>query len=142
MYVPRVPDLREEILGHFHNSKEGRHSRWLRTYIKVKHFFYWEGLKKEVKELVARCDTCQKVKSDPRAPMGLLQPLPIPARIWEDLSIDFVEGLPTSRGFEAILVVVDRLSKVTHFIPLCHPFMASSVAKIFIENVVKLHGIP
>ena len=55
-YVPGVPGLREEILTHFHNCKEGGHSGWLRTYIKVKHFFYWEGLKKEVKDLVAKCD--------------------------------------------------------------------------------------
>ena len=142
VYVPGVPMLREEILSHFHDSKEGGHSGWLRTYIKVKHFFHWEGLKNEVKEWVARCDICQKVKYDQRAPMGLLQPLPTPAKIWEDLSMDFVEGLPTSRGCDAILVVVDRLSKGAHFIPLRHPFTASSVAKIFVEHVVRLHGIP
>ena len=72
VYVPREPGLREEILGHFYNSKEGGHSGWLRTYIKVKHFFYWEGLKEEVRGMMARCDTCQKVKYDTRAPMGLL----------------------------------------------------------------------
>ena len=142
VYVPGVPGLREEILAHFHNSKEGGHSGWLRTYVRIKHFFYWEGLKNEVKTMVAECDTCQKVKYDQRAPMGLLQPLPIPERIWEDLTMDFVEGLPSSRGFEAILVVVDRLSKSAHFIPLKHPFTASSVAKAFVENVVKLHGFP
>ena len=97
VYVPDVPGLREEILAHFHHSKEGEHSRWLRTYIRVKHFFYWEGLRKEVKDLVAKCDICQKIKYDQRAPMGLLQPLPILVRIWEDLSMDFIEGLPTSR---------------------------------------------
>ena len=95
-----------------------------------------------MKDLVAKCDTCRKIKYDQRAPMGLLQPLAIPARIWEDLSMDFVEGLSTSRGHEAILVVVDRLSKGAHFIPLQHPFTAGSVARIFIDNVVKLHGIP
>ncbi|KAL5838392.1 hypothetical protein ACOSQ3_015561 [Xanthoceras sorbifolium] len=142
VYVPNVPGLREEILAHFHESKEGGHSGWLRTYVKVKHFFYWEGLKVEVKKKVAECDTCQKVKYDSRRPIGLLQPLPIPGQIWEDLTMDFVEGLPSSQGFEAILVVVDRLSKGAHFIPLKHPFTASSVAKAFVENVVKLHGFP
>ncbi|KAL5763434.1 hypothetical protein ACOSP7_019698 [Xanthoceras sorbifolium] len=110
--------------------------------MKIKHFFYWEGLKSEVKKKVMECDTCQKVKYDSRRPMGLLQPLPIPERIWEDLTMDFVEGLPSSRGFEAILVVVDRLSKGAHFIPLKHPFTASSIANSFIDNVVKLHGFP
>ena len=92
--------------------------------------------------MMAKCDICQKVKYDQRAPMGLLQPLPISARIWEDLSMDFVEGLPTSRGHEAILVVVDRLSKGAYFIPLRYPFTTSSVANIFIEIVVKLYEIP
>ncbi|KAL5788540.1 hypothetical protein ACOSP7_005489 [Xanthoceras sorbifolium] len=66
VYVPGVLRLHEEILAHFHNSKEGGHSGWLRTYLRIKNLFYWEGLKDAVKTLVAECDTCQKVKYDQR----------------------------------------------------------------------------
>ncbi|KAH0747800.1 hypothetical protein KY290_027032 [Solanum tuberosum] len=71
-----------------------------------------------------------------------LQPLPVPERIWEDVSLDFIVGLPKSGGFDTILVVVDHLSKYSHFIPLSHPYTAKIVAKIFCKEIVRLHGIP
>jgi hypothetical protein len=80
--------------------------------------FWWKGLKNDVTQFVGQCQVCQQAKSERVHPPALLQPLPIPTRAWEDVSMDFVEGLPKSEGFNTILVVVDRFSKYAHFISL------------------------
>jgi hypothetical protein len=72
----------------------------------------------------------------------LLQQLPVPTHAWQVISLDFIEGLPTSKGSNCILVVVDKFSKYAHFIPLVHPFTALHVAKVFMDSVYKLHGLP
>ncbi|GJR06393.1 retrotransposable element Tf2 [Tanacetum coccineum] len=103
---------------------------------------YWKGLKKMVKQMVRDCDVCQRQKPDLSAYPDLIQPLPIPERIWKEISMYFIEKLPTSHGKSMILVVVDRLSKYAHFIPLAHPFTASQIAQVFLDQVYKLHGLP
>lgn len=87
-------------------------------------------------------DVCQRCKVESLPYPGLLQPLQIPSQAWESVSIDFIEQLPKSEGKDTVLVVVDRFTKFAHFIALSHPFTAEKVAKLFLENVFKLHGMP
>lgn len=134
--------LRTKLLSSFHASAVGGHSGTLATYHRIKKFFYWKGLKQDVIDYVKQCSICQHAKTEKTHPAGLLQPLPIPTAMWTDIAMDFVEGLPNSEGFNTILVVVDRLSKMAHFIPLKHPFTALQVAQELLDQVIKLHGIP
>lgn len=103
---------------------------------------YWPGMKARIRSYVAECEVCQQAKYLSLAPAGLLQALPVPDRVWEDISMDFIEGLPKSNGIDTILVVVDRLTKYSHLLLLKHPFTAPGVADIFIREIVRLHGCP
>jgi hypothetical protein len=134
--------LRTKLIASFHSSPAGGHSGINSTYHKVKHLFQWKGLKQDVENFVKQCVICQHDKHEHSHPGGLLQPLPIPAEAWQDVSMDFIEGLPMSGGCNVILVVVDRFTKFAHFIPLRHPFTAHQVAVVLLDTVVKLHGVP
>ncbi|MCH79300.1 RNA-directed DNA polymerase (Reverse transcriptase), partial [Trifolium medium] len=142
LVLPAKSTMIPLLLSEFHDTPQGGHSGFYRTYRRLASNVYWIGMKNAVQEYVRACDICQRQKYLTSSPGGLLQPLPIPDRIWEDLSMDFVTGLPKSKGYEAILVVVDRLSKYTHFVPLKHPYTARTIAEVFVREVVRLHGIP
>ncbi|GKE37349.1 ty3-gypsy retrotransposon protein, partial [Tanacetum coccineum] len=134
--------LRTTIIKHFHADAIGGHSGTNVTGHKIGTLFYWKGMHKGVKKFIRECDVCQKQKPDLCAYPGLLQPLPIPERVWSEISMDFIVGLPKSQGKSVIFVVVDRLSKYAHFMALSHPYTASSVAQVFLDTVYKLHGLP
>lgn len=134
--------LRNEILSEVHDTSFGGNSGVLGTYSRLKSFFYQPNMKKDVEKLVKECDICQRNKVEHNSYPGLLQPLPIPEKAWTHVSMDFVEGLPKSAGKNVILVVVDRLSKYGHFLALSHPYTAQSVARLFLDNIYKLHGPP
>lgn len=99
-------------------------------------------MKQAVLKFVASCDICQRHKTETVASPGLLQPLHVPERMWSDISMDFIEGLPNSSRKTVIFVVVDRLSKYAHFMPLAHSYTATIVAQVFLDNIFKLHGMP
>jgi hypothetical protein len=99
-------------------------------------------MKREAACYVSKCDTCRRVKVDYMKPGGLLQMLSIPTWKWDDISMDFIVGLPmTARKFDSIWVIVDRLSKSTHFIPVNTNFMVQRYAEIYIARVLCLHGV-
>lgn len=85
---------------------------------------------------------CQEGKSNHTHPGGLLQPLPIPQRFWEEITMDFIIDLPFPKSLTVILVVIDRLSKFGHFLPLKTDFSSTTVAEVFVQNIIKLHGVP
>ncbi|GJZ45547.1 retrotransposon-related protein [Tanacetum coccineum] len=142
LVVGDVPELKDYLFTYVHATSIGGHSRVTVTLHNLKAMVYWKGMRKWVKNKVRSCDVCQRNKPDLSAYPGYLQPLPIPPTTWSSISMDFIEGLPSSQGKTVIFVVVDRLNKYAHFMPLHHPFTASIVSQVFMDNVFKLHGLP
>nr|GFC02483.1 retrotransposon protein, putative, Ty3-gypsy subclass [Tanacetum cinerariifolium] len=112
-------------------------------YHDLKQYFWWSGMKRDVATFVARCLICQQVKIEHQRASGLMQQLDIPVWKWEEISMDFVTGLPhTQRRHDAIWVVVDRLTKSAHFLPIRKDYSVSRLAEIFQQEIVRLHGTP
>jgi len=134
--------LCDSVISEFHDTPSGGHAGVKRTLVRVAANFYWSGMRKAVENFVGSCLVCQQIKYSTQVPAGLLQPLPIPEKVWEDVTMDFITGLPPSQGSTVIFVVVDRLSKTAHFGALPTSFTASKVAELFVSLVVRHHGYP
>jgi hypothetical protein len=141
--VPKVPKLRQLILDEAHSTRFSIHPGSNKMYQDLKLRFWWTKMKVEIARYVTRCDTCRKVKVVHLKSAGMLQPLPIPYWKWEDIIMDFITGLPkTSRGFDLIWVIVDRLTKSAHFIPVKVEHSVVTYAKLYIARILSLHGVP
>jgi hypothetical protein len=139
VFMPVTSKLWAIVLEHAHGIG---HEGVQKTLQRLCLLFYTSHDAKPVREFVRGCSVCQRNKIEHVHLAGLLQPLSVPDAVWMDISMDLVEGFPKVGGKSVVMTVVDRLSKCAHFIVLGHPYSATSVAKAFFDQVVRLHGIP
>jgi hypothetical protein len=143
LVVPKNHGLRKKIFDEAHTSKYSIHPGSTKMYHDLKAQFWWTRMKCETARYVVQCDTCQRVKADHMRPVGLLQRLSIPAWKWEDISMDFIVGLPlTGRKFNSIWVIIDQLTKSAHFILVHTRYRAEKCAELYIFRILCLHGVP
>ena len=142
VYMPKDKKLRAEIIRLHHNTPIGGHEGQQKTVELVTRNFWWPGVTKEVKRYVEGCDACQQNKNRTEQPAGKLMPNSILERPWTHISADFITKLPLAQEYDSILVVVDRLTKMVHFIPTIEKTSAEGLARLFRDNVWKLHGLP
>ncbi|PRQ45918.1 putative nucleotidyltransferase, Ribonuclease H [Rosa chinensis] len=141
--VPKQDDLKQEILEEAHSSPYAMHPGGTKMYRTLKEYYWWSNMKREIADYVRRCLVCQQVKAERQKPSGLLQPLPIPEWKWEHITMDFVSGLPRSRnGHDSIWVIVDRLTKSAHFLPVSKTYKMDKYAELYLNEIVRLHGTP
>jgi hypothetical protein len=112
-------------------------------YVDIRKKYWWSGMKADIARFIAHCDTCQRIKAEHQKPARLLQPLPIPVWKWDEVGMDFAVGLPkTPKGHDSIWVIVDRITKVAHFLPVRTNYGGEKLARLDVDNIVKLHGVP
>lgn len=144
IYIPKSEDdhLQLQVLQMLHDHPTAGHpGRW-KTYELVSRNYWWPSMTTFVKNYVSGCDTCQRMKNCPQQPYGPLLPNPVPGGPWEIITVDLITQLPESRGYTAIMVVVDRFSKRAHFFPITNEFSAKDLATLLYERVWTIHGLP
>jgi transposase InsO family protein len=141
--IPQDRNLNKEILDEAHLSEFTIHPGSTKMYRDLRENFWWSNMKGEIVEYVSGCDTCQRIKASHLKTAGQLQPLSIPAWKWDDISMDFIVGLPlTPRKHDSIWVIVDWLTKTAHFILVHTTYSAERYAEIYVDLIVRLHGVP
>uniref|UniRef100_A0A3B3H4X2 Gypsy retrotransposon integrase-like protein 1 n=1 Tax=Oryzias latipes TaxID=8090 RepID=A0A3B3H4X2_ORYLA len=140
LFVP--PSLRTLVLKWGHSSRLACHPGVTRTGFLVAQRFWWPSMSSDIRAFVAACPVCASVKIPRTPPAGLLHPLPVPSRPWSHVAMDFVTGLPNSRGKTVILTLIDRFSKLVHAIPLRKLPSAKELAVLVSQHLFRLHGLP
>jgi hypothetical protein len=141
-YVPEDPELQLLLIEEHHDTPLAGHPGRSKTFDLLSRQDYWNTMRKQVDRYVRSCAECHRSRTSRYASFGVLQPLSVPEKPWEDISMDFVTGLPECEGYDAICVVVDRLLNMRHFIPCRTTIDARGLAEMFLREVVRLHGLP
>ncbi|QRV95323.1 Transposon Tf2-1 polyprotein [Ceratobasidium sp. AG-Ba] len=142
IYVPNDNSIRKDILASQHDNMAAGHPGQFRTLELVNQKYHRKSLKKTVTSYVSNCESCIRNKHSNQVPPGLLNPIELPSLPWDHINYNLITGLPESKGFDAILTVVDRMSRMVHFIPTTSKATAVDVANLFVMYVWKLHGLP
>ncbi|KGK36111.1 hypothetical protein JL09_g4739 [Pichia kudriavzevii] len=141
--IPNYKKLPYRIFKNAHDAKDAGHFGAWKTYLNLKDSFYWSSMLTQIRKWVETCRICEQHNTNTRGRQGLFSPLPIPTGRLTDITMDFITGLPRSgTGYDMIMVVVDRFSKMAHFIPAHKRLNAAPCARLFSVNVIKLHGVP
>ncbi|KAI3773312.1 hypothetical protein L1987_47837 [Smallanthus sonchifolius] len=143
IWVTRFGNLRELVMDEAHKSRYSIHPGSDKMYKDLKELYWWPNMKGDIATYVSKCLTCSKVKAEHQKPSGLLQQPEIPQWKWEQISMDFITKLPkTSSGYDTIWVIVDRLTKSAHFLPIKETDKTEKLAKLYIKEIVARHGVP
>jgi hypothetical protein len=136
-------EVHQQILDEAHLSRYSIHPGSTKMYQDLKQHYFWTKMKIEIARYVAKCDTCRRVKAIHMKAAGPLQSLPIPTWKWEYISMDFIVGLPrTTKGFDSIWVIIDRLTKIAHFLAVKVKYTIATYAELYIARILSLHGVP
>ena len=140
IYTPAKARLR--IMTHFHDPEVSGHHGLAKTLDLIQRQYYWPGIRSAVESFILTCQTCARNKTPRHKPHGLLQQLPVPERPWSSVSMDFIVKFPASSGYDSVFVVVDRLTKMAHFIPCNESMTSEDLAQLFLDKIFRLHGLP
>ncbi|KAL4564653.1 hypothetical protein LXL04_028721 [Taraxacum kok-saghyz] len=143
IWTPRHGGFRDVVMNEAHSTKYSVHLGSDKMYLDLKKLYWWPNMKADIATYVSKCLTCAKVKVEYQKPSGLLQQPKIPEWKWEDIAMDFITKLPrTPGGFDAIWVVVDRLTKSAHFLPIKETDKMEKLTRTYLKEIVRLHGVP
>ncbi|KAJ0788379.1 putative nucleotidyltransferase, Ribonuclease H [Helianthus annuus] len=143
IWIPNRDDLRNFLMKEAHNTKYSIHPGADKMYHDMRTSYWWPGMKKDIATFVSKCLTCSKVKAEHQRPSGLLEQPIIPVWKWESIAMDFITKLPrTTAGHDSIWVVVDRLTKSAHFLPIREDFKVEKLAKVYMKEIICRHGTP
>ena len=142
IWIPKDEEIRTTLIAKHHEPPQAGHGGTAKTTELISRRYYWPKIREDIKRFIKNCDTCQRTKVVRHARYGLLQSNKAPDRPWKSIAMDFIMDMPKSEGYDTILVVIDRLTKMSHFIPCSKDLEARQFAILFRKEIVRLHGLP
>jgi len=142
IWIPKGEGIRTTLIAKHREPPQAGHGGKAETTEIISRRYYWPKIREDIKGFIKDCDTCQRTKVVRHAPYRLLQSNEAPDRPWKSIAMDFITDLPRSEGYDSILVVIDRLTIMSHFIPCSKNLEARQFANLFMKEIFRLHGLP